>query len=831
MSEARYVPGFGPSDAKLIVCGEAPGKQEEEEGRPFVGPTGQETRSMLRAAGIAPESVFYMNVFPYRPPQNDFKRLAETGHTLEECLPDMWDVIKAIKPNCILALGAQALYHLTGETGIKKWRGSILPALYHQTKVVSSIHPANLFERRGEKGLFPYSAKVYIQLDFKRAVEESLTPELELPHRNLHFARRSLDLYDFLERNQNRTPYRAASDIESYHCVPMCASIAFSRHEAISFPLLKLPHFGPPFTMSDMELAEIWRLYDKFLRDPRLQLIGQNWKYDEEKLSGIGFRFPIPLFADTMLLAKLINPEFPAALEFITSIYTREPYYKDEWREFDPKRDKPDRVLLYNAKDSAVTYEVYEELIAEAREIGLEEIFFDFIMKLHPIYLEMEETGFEIDFAIRDQLYKKYLDRRMQLEDELFKLIGHPTNVSSPKQMMLLLYEELRIPRRKDASEDTLVQLLANRVKNDRHRQILNHIIDIRRAKNAQSKISFRPDYDGRMRTGFRLAGTEAGRTSTSILKKPVRPDQMGLSGHSITKHGELGGDIRTMFVPTKLKRAGAEKLIFINADESQAEARVVALLSQDEELLSWFEQKIDVHARTSSFLFGGDEARYCKTKEHPDPPERHIGKIGRHAYGYGTSAKKLMMEANTQARRFHIDIQISQWRAEQILKIMNEKCPKISEVFWPTIRDIAHTTRTIRTASGRVRQFLNRLNDDLYREMYSYIPQVDVSDKLKKSMILVKQKFGHHVRYVMEAHDAFCAEIPESAKDDVAGYTKEVMETPIDFSGCTISRGLLTIPCDIEFGENYKDFKKWKGPALVLDRPSDGINSGGGNS
>jgi DNA polymerase I-like protein with 3'-5' exonuclease and polymerase domains len=773
-----------------------------------------------------------MNVFPYRPPGNDIKLAAQTGHTIEECIPDMWETIRAIKENgganCILALGALALNALTGENGIKKWRGSILSSLYHNSKVVPSIHPANLFERRGEKGLFPYSGKVYMQLDFNRAVEESQTPELELPHRFLHTAKRSIELLDFVERKTAKGRWIFSVDIEALRCVPMMCGLAADENEGISFPLINLTQLDSRFYVPDYEIAEMWRILDKLFRDPRVKILGQNFKYDQEKMECVGFRFPHGIYADLSLLAKLVNPEFPASLEFITSIYTRQPYYKDEYRDYNPKKDPLSRVFNYNGLDVTVTFENFLRLKENAEEFGLWSFFTDFMMQLHPIYKEMEELGMEIDFEVRDKLFAKYTERQLQLEDELFTLLGFPVNVNSPKQMIMLLYHTLKIPRRKDASEDTLVQLLANRVKNEKHKKILNLIIDIRRIRNAKSKISFRPDYDGRMRTNFRIAGTEAGRTSTSILKRPVRVHQMGLSGHSITKHGEFGGDIRTMFVPTKLKTG--EKLIFMNADESQAEARVVALLSEDEELLSWFEQKIDVHGRTASFIFGGDEKNYCKTKEHPDPPERHIGKIGRHAYGYGTSAKRLMLESNTQARRFHIDIQISEWRAKQILAIMDEKAPKISQVYWPAVRAIAHGNRIIRTAHGRVRQFLNRLNDELFREMYSYIPQADVSDHLKVSMIAIKKRFKHHIRYVMEAHDAFAAEIPETAKDDVAGYTREVMESPIDFSGCTISRGLLVIPCDIEFGENYKDFKKWKGPVLELDRPSNGVDGRGGD-
>jgi DNA polymerase I len=247
----------------------------------------------------------------------------------------------------------------------------------------------------------------------------------------------------------------------------------------------------------------------------------------------------------------------------------------------------------------------------------------------------------------------------------------------------------------------------------------------------------------------------------------------------------------------------------FVNFDLSQAESRVVAVLSEDDELLSWFEQKIDVHARTASFIFGGKEESYKKLPG-KEPPERHLGKLSRHAYPYGTSPRRLMLEVNTGARRFGIDINISEWRARKILEVMEEKCPKIAEVYWPAIRQIASSTRTIVTAHGRPRYFGGRLNDELFREMYSYIPQAVVSDQTKISMIKLKKKYPW-LRLILEAHDAFLADVPCKYVDEIAQCGVEIMQTPIDFGQCTLSRGKLIIPCDVEIGDNYKDLVKWK--------------------
>ncbi len=816
-----YVPGYGSSSAKLVVCGEAPGAQEELEGRPFVGPTGHEARSMLRTAGISPEECYFTNVFKFRPPKNDIKLAHLTGHTIEEGLDDFWAELKAIGPNAILALGNLALHATTGKgsrvkkgekieySGVTSWRGSILTATNFYTKVVPSVHPAALFERRGEKGPFPYSAKVYLQGDFNRAVQEAQTKELTLPNRNIHIARNSLDLYNFLERNKNKT--LAALDIESMKCIPVCLGIAFSRHEAMSVPLLDLQSFDNRYGIPPSDMAEMWRMLDIFLRNEKVRFIGHNIKYDQTKLELLGFRFKV--HGDTMILQRVVNPEFPASLQFITSVYTREPYYKDEGKEFNPKKDRLDRLLNYNGKDCCVTVECWEELIAEAQEYGLENFFHNFMMPLYPIYRDIDEIGFNVDIEERNRLYAKYCRLQHEEEEKLFSLIGRPINANSHDQVKMLLWEELKLPRRASVDEDTLVALIANNVKKEEHKQVLDCIINIRRLRNAKSKISSPLDYDNRMKTATRLGGTETGRTSTSVLDTVLRPLPMGMSFHSVTKHGDLGGDTRKMFIPSRVSSLKEEdQLVFMNIDESQAEARVVALLAEDEETLSWFAQGIDIHARTAGWCFNGDELLFQKGKgkDGGDPPERHVGKTTRHAGGYDMRKHRLMQIVNTDARRFHIDINISEWRAGKVLEIFHEKSPKIRGVFHESIRRIAYGNRTLITPYGRTRQFNNRVNEEMFREMYAYIPQSVVSDHLKWALLQTKRKYPW-LRVIVESHDAFCAELPRKYVKEVAEFAKEKLETAIDFDSCTIQRGKLIIPADVEVGNNYKDLKKYK--------------------
>src|SRR6185503_12905012 len=115
------------------------------------------------------------------------------------------------------------------------------------------------------------------------------------------------------------------------------------------------------------DMAHIWKAVSEVLYDVKVGKIGQNFKYDELQLDtpvNRTVQFGMPLrgyYFDTNLGMRTLYPELPSRLEFIASVLTREPYYKDEGKEYNPKKDRPERLLNYCGKDSVVTFEAYEE--------------------------------------------------------------------------------------------------------------------------------------------------------------------------------------------------------------------------------------------------------------------------------------------------------------------------------------------------------------------------------------------------------------------------------------------------------------------------------------
>ncbi len=107
----RFVPGEGPNDAKIMFIGEAPGADEEVQGRPFIGRAGKLLRSLLEKAGFDPSKVYITNIVKFRPPDNR----KPTPSEIESCAAYLQEEIKEIKPKVIILLGDTALKALLGD--------------------------------------------------------------------------------------------------------------------------------------------------------------------------------------------------------------------------------------------------------------------------------------------------------------------------------------------------------------------------------------------------------------------------------------------------------------------------------------------------------------------------------------------------------------------------------------------------------------------------------------------------------------------------------------------------------------------------------------------
>lgn len=516
LSKKKPIPGEGPSSAKLMIIADHPTEYDDQKQGLFHGPRATLLDEMLRKAGTTLSQTYRATIYRKRPPDNLLRYIPKED--LAKDKEHLWSVIRTLKPNCILVLTDSrvglGLTALTGKKGLTQYRGSILPSTDGIPKVVATIDPLALATYK-----IGYEAKSYIQLDINRAVQESKTKELNLPERTLDVARNSEDVRRFIDGYRSK-PRRISVDIEVRHCIPDCVSIAFDCWHAISIPLFN-PRGCPAF-IPEYQYPEIYQLlYDLF---QECEVIGQNFKFDAEKLDKMGLFTP-KFYADTMLMANLIHSELPQSLGFLTSIYTREPFYKHELKDSFDENDYRKR-FIYNAKDSAVTYEVYNSLIKELIDAGYDKFYFEFQHKLHDLYRELERTGIKVDRGIQRELWEQYSEHEDRLQRELNVLVGYDINIARLTEVRRLLYEELKFPKRytKKGSvgatsevgesgpktlatdEETLVGLYGNHADSELKKRIIDTILELRGVKKSKSTyICCEPDFDGRMRFQYKI--------------------------------------------------------------------------------------------------------------------------------------------------------------------------------------------------------------------------------------------------------------------------------------------------------------------------------------
>lgn len=167
------VPGEGPENARILVVGEAPGRAEDEQGRPFVGPAGRLLNHLLELAGLRREDVYITNVVKCRPPGNRDPKPEE----IAACLPYLELQINLIKPLLVIAVGriaGKTLYEMAGLrwSSIKAARGKLRSVTLagHKTLLIVTYHPA--------AALYNASLRGELEADFsgpiRRAVETAL---------------------------------------------------------------------------------------------------------------------------------------------------------------------------------------------------------------------------------------------------------------------------------------------------------------------------------------------------------------------------------------------------------------------------------------------------------------------------------------------------------------------------------------------------------------------------------------------------------------------------------------------------------------------------------
>ncbi len=778
-SDTVLVNPSGPRDAKMAIVGEAPGRDEEREGEPFVGHSGRLLTQLLRLSKMPRTDCYITNVSKERPKGNNFRRkYYDSGQPTPELLSlreGLLEELREVNPNVTLALGNEAMEALTGVRGISSWRGSILEA-HNGLKVIPTYHPA------GTLRMWDYFP--YMLFDITKAVKDSEFPELRIPNPELLTDITFEEAIHYLSLLKEET--KVAFDIETARKWITMISFCPNSEWSICIPFLKTRggKVLPESYWNPVEERIIWEKIADILADPQIGMIAQNANYDIAYMHKYGCPTE-NLYMDTMNAHHCVYPETRKGLGVLQSIYTRVPFHKDSSKE---------DIQRYNALDSYSTRLCCDAIDEELRDFGTFEFYHEFIKKAVMEYRESSDIGMKIDPIRQKELMDLYEKKELELEDEIDKHCpwdldsqeGSKLNPRSPQQLMEYFYEKRGYYKYKKngkptTNEDAL-QRLARKYPNDPIPELVLEARKVRKTLGTYVKV--RTDPDHRVRTTIKVSGSKTGRVASS-----ESINETGTNLQNIQK-----GEVRSMYVPSH------SDWIFTEADYSGADALVLAYVCGDPGMIALFESDADYHA-TNTYLFFECPVPNPSFIRKEDVPEdlRFQSKAISHGSNYGRGYKAIALEL----RKSETEIMEKQ-------KIYFNRYPGIKQ-YHREIQRILKTTATIETSMGRKRTFFHAfrpgsLSHTCLNEAYSHIPQSTVADVTHRGFIKTKEMFqkqGSNFpgRVLLNIHDSVLVEHHKNIRDEVIDIMNESMIVPLRAKG----RDFI-IPVEFASGERWDE-------------------------
>ena len=369
----------------------------------------------------------------------------------------------------------------------------------------------------------------------------------------------------------------------------------------LSFSAEESKAFYVPVPANYEEALKVVEIFKPLYESDKIMKIGQNIKYDYEVLTRYGVTIQGKMF-DTMIAHYLIQPELHHNMDYLAetllgyqTIHIEELLGPKGKKQKNMRDVSPTDIYEYAAEDADITLRLKNVLEPRLKELGVEELFWNIEMPLVRVLADMELNGVCLDTEALQDTSKIFNERMREYEQEIYKEAGEEFNISSPKQVGDILFGKLQImdkPKKTKTGQyvtsEEVLQSLENKS------PIVRNILNYRGMKKLLSTyIDALPKLinprTGHIHTSFNQALTATGRLSSSdpnLQNIPVRTDD--------------GKEIRKCFIPE-------EGCLFFSADYSQIELRIMAHLSEDENMMEAFREGHDIHRATAAKIWHVD--------------------------------------------------------------------------------------------------------------------------------------------------------------------------------------------------------------------------------
>ncbi|MCY1721242.1 DNA polymerase I [Prolixibacteraceae bacterium Z1-6] len=575
--------------------------------------------------------------------------------------------------------------------------------------------------------------------------------------------------YYLVENEMQRASLRAELSVQNEFCFDtettgldtqiaeiVCMSFAFREHEAYCVTLPK----------ERSEAQMIMNEFREIFADEKVTKIGQNLKYDIEILSNYNIPVKGPLY-DTMIAHYLIQPDMKHGLDLLCLQYLN--YEKVPTENLIGKKGKnqitmrsvpTEKLMDYACEDADLTLQLKNALDPELDKAEVRELFETMEMPLIPVLASMENAGVKLNSEELNAYAVVLRQQIIQLEKEIIELAGEEFNVSSPKQLGPILFEKLQLDNKAkktktkqySTAEEVLIRLV------DRH-PIVQKVLDFRGLKKLLSTyvealpLLVNPK-TGKIHTSYNQAIAATGRLSS------VNPNLQ-----NIPIRTENGRELRKAFIPSD------DEHTFFSADYSQIELRIMAALSEDEEMLRAFNENKDIHAITASKI-------YQVPLSEVDSDMRRKAKTANFGIIYGISAFGLSQRLN-----------IPRTEAKELIDGYFDNFPKIKQFMDKQI-ELARNQGYVQTIKGRKR-YLNDINSAnavvrgmAERNAINAPIQGSAADIIKLAMINIHRKMEEQnlkSKMILQVHDELNFDVYKPELEQVQKLVKTEMEQVVN--------------------------------------------------
>lgn len=529
----------------------------------------------------------------------------------------------------------------------------------------------------------------------------------------------------------------------------------------LSFAVEERKAFYVAIPANREEALKIVAIFKPLYEDPEILKVGQNIKYDIEVLRHYGVEVAGPMF-DTMIAHYLLQPELRHNMDYMAEIYLGyrtvhiEELIGPRGRNQKNMRDlSPTDIYEYACEDADITLRLKNVLEPKLDEAGVARLFRDIEMPLVGVLADMELNGVCLDTEALHETSEVFNKRMTAIEQHIYELAGEQFNISSPRQVGDILFGKMKIvdkPKKTKTgqfvtSEEVLQQLRSKS-------PIIDEILNYRGLKKLLSTyVDALPKLinprTGRIHTSFNQTVTATGRLSSSdpnLQNIPVRDDD--------------GKEIRKCFIPEP-------GCLFFSADYSQIELRIMAHLSEDENMIEAFREGFDIHAATAARIWHKDIGEVT-------PAERKKAKQANFGIIYGITTYGLAQRmdiSNGEARDLIDGYFLTFPRVEAYMEQAKETARK--QGYAETLFHRRRYLPDINSHNATVRGFAERnaINAPI---------QGSEADIIKVAMVRIHRRFkaeGIRSKMILQVHDELNFSVFPEEKEQVERIVVEEMQ------------------------------------------------------